>query len=101
MGIRIYIKGRIFERLTAIEEVGKNTSGQLLWKCRCSCNNERIIDSASLIRGNTRSCGCLRKERFNNRKHGLSYAPIYKSWYSMIQRCENENHENYKNYGAR
>lgn len=27
--------------------------------------------------------------------------PTYKSWWHMVQRCENPQHANYRNYGAR
>jgi hypothetical protein len=37
-----------------------------------------------------------------NYKHGHGYGtPTYKSYWSMKQRCLNENHYNYKNYGGR
>ena len=29
------------------------------------------------------------------------YSKTYKTWYGMIQRCENKNHVAYKNYGGR
>lgn len=34
-------------------------------------------------------------------KHGKSYCNIYKVWTSMLSRCRNPNHHQYKNYGAR
>lgn len=32
------------------------------WECLCSCGNKIILDTNSLMSGNTRSCGCLQKE---------------------------------------
>lgn len=34
-------------------------------------------------------------------KHGMSKTREYKTWQSMIQRCENPNDPSYKNYGGR
>src|SRR5262245_21105077 len=36
------------------------------WKCVCQCGNQAIVRQSSLRSGNTRSCGCLRREM---RKH--------------------------------
>lgn len=40
----------------------KNKS--VVWRCRCSCGNQNFIyvDSHSLRRGNTLSCGCLKSK---------------------------------------
>lgn len=32
------------------------------WKCRCDCGNVRIVYSANLRGGKSKSCGCLHKE---------------------------------------
>lgn len=32
------------------------------WYCKCSCGNECLVNHHNLMRGGTRSCGCLRKE---------------------------------------
>jgi hypothetical protein len=34
-------------------------------------------------------------------KHNLSYHPLYPTWTSMKQRCDNKNCRDYQNYGAR
>jgi len=33
------------------------------WKCRCDCGNLRIVYSANLSGGKSKSCGCLQKKR--------------------------------------
>lgn len=53
---------RKFGRLTALEDVGRGKTGNVLWRCICTCGTERIIRSGELINGHTKSCGCLRKE---------------------------------------
>lgn len=32
------------------------------WLCQCDCGGNRIVSSNNLMSGNTRSCGCLKKE---------------------------------------
>lgn len=57
----INLVGQIFSRLTVIEFVGTRNN-ETLWRCKCECGNETVTSSHSLKRGNTRSCGCLRKD---------------------------------------
>ena len=53
-----------FGRLVAISKTGKNTKDNyVIWNCKCDCGNECEVDIHSLQKGNTQSCGCLRKER--------------------------------------
>ena len=67
----IDITGQRFGRLLALERVGTDNTRNSLWLCRCDCGVEVIVKSASLRSGNTRSCGCLRKEvSTKNRKIG-------------------------------
>ena len=55
--------GDKYSRLQVIEFVGKNKWGHNMWKCRCDCGNETIVSSSSLTSLNTKSCGCIQKER--------------------------------------
>lgn len=50
-----------FGRLTAIECLGSNNKGSMLWKCCCECGNDNFITTSQhLVSGNTKSCGCLK-----------------------------------------
>ena len=55
------LTGQRFGRLTVIERIGsrKNRS---LWRCKCDCGNETEQTANSLLRHNTKSCGCLLRE---------------------------------------
>lgn len=55
-----------FERLIAIKCVGRNKHGSAVWLCNCSCGNVITLPTGSLTSGNTKSCGCLRKELMDN-----------------------------------
>lgn len=56
------IKGKRFGRLTAIRKVeSKNLS--TIWLFKCECGNEKQINKASVIKGDTVSCGCYIKDK--------------------------------------
>lgn len=52
--------GNTYGILTVLERAGNNKHGKALWKCRCECGKEIIVDGTSLRTGNTTSCGCRR-----------------------------------------
>lgn len=98
--------GEKFGRLTVIEKAGSARSGKstfALWLCRCACGTEKTFSGTDLRTGNSKSCGCLRKENTIKAKttHGMSGTKIYDVWSAMIKRCENPNDKNYFRYGGR
>lgn len=60
---RIDLSGRVFARLTVLEEVGQNRYGSVLWRCQCDCGSETETTTTLLLQGITRSCGCLQRQR--------------------------------------
>jgi hypothetical protein len=103
MTAKLTLTGRRFGRLVVIKEAGRCKYGQVLWECRCDCGKTTIVLGNSLQRRLTKSCGCLHSEL--NRKrlttHGMSRERQYKNWAGMIQRCRDQRHRYYKNYGGR
>lgn len=55
----IDLTGAVFGWLTVLQRAGNGSRGEVQWRCRCECGTERVVVSASLRRGLTRSCGCL------------------------------------------
>jgi 5-methylcytosine-specific restriction endonuclease McrA len=55
-------KGTVFGKLTTTG-VFKSKSG---WECTCSCGNTTYVPSYNLKSGNTKSCGCGRKDTFSS-----------------------------------
>lgn len=104
-------------RLTIIKYLSKKKGEPQKVHCLCTCGKETIVILKNLIYGNTKSCGCLKKEYSdkhrgkkrpeisgkNNKRyrHGMYKTKIYHVWQSMISRCYNEKDSAYKNYGAR
>jgi hypothetical protein len=61
--------GKRFGRWTVIEETEKpkdRKSSANYFLCKCDCGNERVVNGNSLIRGRSKSCGCLQKEIAHN-----------------------------------
>lgn len=54
--------GQRFGKLVAVKVADtRSSSGDICWVCLCDCGNETIVRTASLGRGKTRSCGCLKR----------------------------------------
>lgn len=59
------ITGKRFGRLVAIERVGSQHKSPL-WKCKCDCGNIIDVSLQKLNTGDTKSCGCLKKDYYKN-----------------------------------
>lgn len=59
---RIDIAGRRFGRLVALDGESHSVGKRVYWWCRCDCGAVVAVDRQNLLDGNTRSCGCLRRE---------------------------------------
>ena len=91
--------GKRFGRLTAISYVPEKHG----WLCKCDCGNEVVVDSHTLSRGDSRSCGCYKMDKWRSiiTTHGGTHTRLYGVYKSMIQRTCNPNSPSYKNYGGR
>lgn len=108
---RLEIKlGSRYNRLTVIKETdpeiryNKNRVTPLRrFDCVCDCGKQVNARMSALIDGSTKSCGCFKNQNvtFDKTTHGLSKTHLYHIWGGMIQRCENDKHPAYHNYGGR
>ncbi len=106
----IDLTGRTFGRLTAIEMSEHQHRATRSWRCKCKCGSEIIVSGQELRRGDTKSCGCLRRdvtkvrgrsnERHGDAKTGKESAE-YRSWVEMRRRCSNPNFIGFRYYGGR
>ena len=53
--------GKIYGYLTVLGRA-ENKNNRAMWKCKCKCGKETIVSGKSLRNGETKSCGCLKKE---------------------------------------
>ncbi len=97
------LTGQVFTRLTVLEYAGPAARRQKLWTCICECGEIRIVRSATLVNGMTKSCGCLKRDQTiaRNTTHGLRSHPLYPTWNNMMHRCHNPKSGEWKNYGER
>lgn len=94
-----------YGRLKVVQFV-KRENKKSYWKCKCDCGNEIILPIAYLTTGDTKSCGCLRKEKAHKTgkksiKHKMTNTRLYSIWSGIKQRCYNTKKNNYKYYGAK
>lgn len=98
------ITNQRFGRLVALTYTGRSTrKNGRLWACRCDCGSMIEMNVDSLRSGNTKSCGCLRRDtsRAALTTHGLSRHPLFGMYRAMLTRCRNPASENYPDYGGR
>lgn len=98
----IDLTGQRFGRLTVIERAGQH-KGRSLWKCKCDCSKITVVSVSQLLRGRTKSCGCLRNENISRiaKKHGMSHTRLYHIWIGMKKRCYDPNAQYFEIYGGR
>lgn len=102
-GARLSIAaGTRFGRVVVLGEAEKRC-GARYFDCRCDCGKRWQVRLSLLTQGATKSCGCLRRERFTERleKHGHARTKLYGVWNNMRQRCTNPGHPSYVHYGGR
>ena len=106
-----YRSGRL---VVESKSAARNTRGEVLWTCRCDCGNTAQVTASRLLRGHTKSCGCLSaivtaafnsltKLKHGRGKHGPKDTRdrTYITWAGMIQRCHNPNATGFHAYGGR
>lgn len=114
----IDISGKKFGRLLAVEYFGNfGKENRPYWRCICDCGNEAIVKKSFLMRGLTKSCGCLLRENYMNAKYFKNadgtvrpklvkdFSPqekrLYSIWKGMKERCSNTGQKDSKYYSMK
>ena len=58
--VKADLLGRKFGRLTVVKDVGLIDKYSNGWLCECECGNKKRVRSRDLLKGATKSCGCLK-----------------------------------------
>lgn len=104
---RYELVGKTYGKLVVLQFAGMGDDYASRWIVRCECGTEKIVVGKSLVRGHTRSCGCMQGGRSGlygavKRTHGKSNtSPLYTAWINIRQRCNNKNNQDYRIYGGR
>jgi hypothetical protein len=109
-GQLIDLTGQRFSRLSVIELIKRN-GDRPKWLCQCDCGNSTILAGHALRSGNTKSCGCWKREESAARvaklkfKHGEArqgnQSREFKIWANMHTRCYNANRKQWRDWGGR
>jgi hypothetical protein len=96
--------GKRFGRLVVESQVIRTRpdgKDDILWRCVCDCGAVKEVYTNPLVREKqpTVSCGCFHVD--NKTTHGHSRTKEYKAYNSMLNRCYNEDREDFQNYGGR
>lgn len=78
--------GNIFGRLSVIEFEGVSKH-RSMYRCKCECGKETVVQAHRLLQGITISCGCARQT------HGLSRTREYQKLHSRLRRARKMNAE--------
>lgn len=101
------LTGKRYGRLQVIGVDDTRNTRKTFWYCQCDCGNIKSIRSDILQSGNTRSCGCLKKEQDkinlvkNHYEIKAAGTRLYDTWQGMKARCYNKNDARYGKYGGR
>jgi hypothetical protein len=102
---RIDLAGQRYDRLRVIERVATAPGAPAYVRVQCDCGSApKSVRLTALRSGDTKSCGCLSRERRAAEKAtpGPSrIEPEYSTWRHMIRRCERPEWEGFANYGGR
>jgi hypothetical protein len=63
--------GQRYGRLTVIRRDGFSNAWHTMWLCECDCGNTVRVERGNLVRGRTRSCGCLKHDK-KDWRHGTA-----------------------------
>jgi hypothetical protein len=107
---RLVSPGARFGRWQVVREAEAGPRWQRRFLCHCVCGVVRTVTMSSLVRGFSKSCGCLSRDAARERmlgtgRHGHcrngKSTSEYQAWRSMQVRCYNPRCGEYPNYGAR
>ena len=98
--------GSKYGKLTVISLSGRSKDKQKVYLCKCDCGNESNVVSGNLKKGNTKSCGCVGKEKSSirinllNFQHGETSTKLWKTWKGIVERTTCKTSSHYKKYGG-
>lgn len=70
--------GKRFGKLTVIQFIEKDDHRNEFYKCLCDCGQTSVTRKSYLVKGKTKSCGCLAKERLQDPEYHRRIAENFK-----------------------
>ena len=96
------LMGKKFNMITILR-LDRSEGHHNYWVCKCECGAEFIAIGNNIVRGKTKSCGCMKKAiaPWLKRTHGDCGTRFYYTWASMKSRTTSKSNERYGDYGGR
>lgn len=103
MGCFENLAGQRFGRLLVGDLSAPSRTGLTRWRAKCDCGKSIVTNAATLKRGRSLSCGCLRIERAIAAltRHGMTKTPEHKAWRQIKTRCNTLDNPRYSSWGGR
>lgn len=93
--------GKRFGHWIVLSYAYTDDTGHRYYNCQCDCGTTKTIRLSKLVHGESKSCGCKRREKFMfGATDGDKRTKLYNTWLAMRERCINAHNISYKNYGA-
>lgn len=99
-----YKPSEVVGNFTIIKCLNPNCGTGMHRYYRATCNHcNKVITIRSSCLKKQDGCGCtaIEKARIRATKHGHYYNRLYRIWYGMIKRCEDNKDQDYRLYGGR
>lgn len=77
-------------KLVALEQSGEYRRGSRLWRCRCDCGKEILLEPYKIENGITKSCGCARHEKRKKDIAGQRFGKV-----TPLERLDKKRGSNY------
>ena len=99
----IDLTGKVFGRLTVVQQAPSSPAGHARWLCRCQCGKSKVVFGSNLRRGLIQSCRCLQHERARDASavHGYAGTAEYSIWRGILRRCNLPTARCYDSHGGR
>jgi hypothetical protein len=101
------LTGQRFGRLLVVSRI-EPLVRRAKWLTRCDCGAGHVAQGQYLMCGDTKSCGCMKREKIAaglHLSHGANRVgartPEYSSWTAMRRRCLDPDDAAYPDYGGR
>ncbi len=87
--------GSVYGKLTVLRRAEKklkkngDADENAIWVCQCECGNTSLVRGQCLRSGNSKSCGCARRESFKPRKRPVGMSAANRAIGTMMRNAAN------------
>lgn len=53
--------GSVYNNWTILRNLGRNKHGKFSYECQCKCGSISNVEGGALVKGRSKSCGCLKR----------------------------------------